>query len=386
MFDSPAAAEDSHLFVKLASMNKLVVGNLLHRPLRAAISVLAVAIEVIMILAIAGIMIGQINGARTSTTGIGADMIVRPPNASFLAGVSGAPVPAKVADVLDRLPHVAVASPVITTLSTVGTVETIWGIDYSSYNALRPFVFLAGGPFTGPNDAIVDDYYARADKGHHVGETITILNHPFRISGIVEHGKGGRKFVPIRTLGGFLGAENNASVFYIRTDDARNEPAVRKEIAATPGLSQYQVQTMDEFLSLMTPAHFPAFNNALRVVIGIAFIVGFIVIFQSMYTAVMERTREIGILKSLGASKTYIVNVVLRETAIFSIVGIVVGIALTFVIKAGVNERFPTLPFPVEPMWIVRTALLAFVGAILGAVYPALKAAHKDPIDALAYE
>jgi putative ABC transport system permease protein len=367
-------------------MNKLVVGNLLHRPLRAAISVLAVAIEVIMILAIAGIMIGQINGARTNTTGIGADMIVRPPNSSFLAGVSGAPVPAKIADVLAKLPHVAVASPVITTLSTAGTVETIWGIDYPSYNALRPFVFLAGGPFTGPNDAIVDDYFARADKGHHVGETITILNHPFRICGIVEHGKGGRKFVPIKTLGGFLGAENNASVFYIRTDDPKNEPLVRKEIAETPGLSQYQVQTMDEFLSLMTPAHFPAFNNALRVVIGIAFIVGFIVIFQSMYTAVMERTREIGILKSLGASKAYIVNVVLRETAIFSIVGIVVGIALTFVIKAGVNERFPTLPFPVEPMWIARTALLAFVGAILGAVYPALKAAHKDPIEALAYE
>ncbi len=56
----------------------------------------------------------------------------------------------------------------------------------------------------------------------------------------------------------------------------------------------------------------------INVVIGIAMIIGFIVIFQAMYTAVMERTREIGILKSLGAGKLYIVNVVLRETLLIA--------------------------------------------------------------------
>ncbi|MGI8772300.1 MAG: ABC transporter permease, partial [Acidobacteriaceae bacterium] len=187
-------------------------------------------------------------------------------------------------------------------------------------------------------------------------------------------------------LGGFMGAENNASVFYIKSDDPKNEGAIRKEIQTTPGMSQYQIQTMDEFMSLMTPSKLPAFNAALDVVIGIAVIVGFIVIFQSMYTAVMERTREIGILKSLGASKGYVVNVVLRETALLSIVGILVGIALTFATRVFMNDRFPTLAFPIEPWWMVRTAALAFVGSILGAVYPALKAAQKDPIDALAYE
>jgi putative ABC transport system permease protein len=213
-----------------------------------------------------------------------------------------------------------------------------------------------------------------------------VFNHPFRICGIVEHGKGGRKFVPIKTLGAFNGAENNASFFYLKTDDPANEDLVRDEIHNTPGLSQYQVHTVAEMLSQMTPDRLPGFNIALRVVIAIAFIVGFLVIFQSMYTAVLERTREIGILKSLGASKAYIVNVVLRETAIFSIAGILVGLALTFVIKAILGERFPTLPFPVEPMWMLYTAILAFIGALLGALYPAYKAARKDPIDALAYE
>src|ERR1700683_1852204 len=94
-------------------MNKLVVGNILYRPVRSAISGLAVAIEVIMILSIVAIMIAQVQGASSPPGGVGAHIIVRPPNASFLSAVGGAPVPAKVAQVLAKLPHVAVAAPVI---------------------------------------------------------------------------------------------------------------------------------------------------------------------------------------------------------------------------------------------------------------------------------
>ncbi len=367
-------------------MNRLVIGNLLHRPLRTAISVFAVAIEVIMILCIVAIMLGQVNGARLSKSGVGADMIVSPPNSSFISSVGGAPVPAKIADVLRRLPHVAVASPVISNFAMGKSVETIWGIDYESYNALRPFTFLQGTPFQQPDDVIIDDFFARSDKGYHVGDTIQIVNHPFRICGIVEHGKGGRIFVPIRTLGKLTGGENNASIFYLKSDDLANQSLIREEIKAYPGLGEYQVQTMDEWMSLMTPEHLPAFSIALNVVISIAAIVGFLVIFQSMYTAVMERTREIGVLKSLGASKTYIVNVVLRETALLSVAGIILGIIATQAIKLAINHRFRTLPFDVTNAWRFRGSLIALIGALLGAAYPALKAARKDPIDALAYE
>jgi len=367
-------------------MNKLIVGNILHRPLRTLIGIFAVAVEVVMILSIVGIFIGQVSNSRQQTSGIGADLIVRPPNASFITGVGGAPVPAKVADVLAKLPHVAAAAPVITDFNMAGSVETIWGIDYKSFNALKPFVFVAGTPFQGPDDVIVDDIFARSDGGHHVGQIIQVKNHPFRICGIVEHGKGGRKFLPIHTLGTLLGNPDNASLFYVRTDDLANQNLVRQEILATPGLGSYQVQTLAEWMSLMTPEHLPGFNAALRSVIGIAVIVGFIVVFQTMYTAVMERTREIGILKSLGASRGYIANVVLREAALISILGIILGVTLTFVLKAGLSYRFPTLPFPVTVIWRLYATLIAFSGAILGALYPALKAARKDPIDALAYE
>ena len=105
-----------------------------------------------------------------------------------------------------------------------------------------------------------------------------------------------------------------------------------------------------------------------------------------MYTAVMERTREIGILKSMGASRAYIVGIVLRETSFLACVGIIVGIAASFALSAALEARFPTLDFVINIPYVWKAVLIAFIGAILGALYPALKAASKDPIDALAYE
>ncbi len=367
-------------------MNSLVIGNLVHRPLRSLISAVAVAIEVTMILSIAAIMLGILNGSKERTSGIGLDLFVRPSNATNFAAMSPAAAPIKVADVLAALPHVTVASPVNVQFTMGKSVENIYGIDFPSFNALKPFVFLSGGPFKNSNDVLVDDFFAASDGGHKVGSSISILGHPFRIVGIVEHGRGGRKFIPILTMDEITNNPGKASTFYVKVDDRANDNLVRQEILATPGMQQYTVQTIDEWMSLMTPDKIPGFNIALRVVIGIAIVIGFLVIFQSMYTAVMERTREIGILKSLGASQTYIVSVVLREAGLLAAAGIALGVGLTLLMRAIFRIKLPKLDFSVTPHWIAAAVVIAFVGAMLGALYPALKAARKDPIDALAYE
>ncbi len=367
-------------------MNKLVVGNLIHRPLRSLISVLAVAIEVLMILSIAGVMLGMLNGSKTRTSGIGLDMFVRPSSTNNFAALSSAATSVKVADVLAGLPHVAVASPVNIQLTVGSSLENIYGIDFKSFDALKPFVFKAGGPFSRPDDVIVDDVFAASGKGHTVGESIEILRHPFRICGIVEHGKGGRKFIPIMTMGDITNNPGRASAFYVKTDDLKNQTLVRNEILATPGMQQYDVQTLEEWLSFMSPDKLPGFNIALNIVIGIAVVIGFLVIFQSMYTAVMERTREIGVLKSLGASKTYVVSVVLRETSLLALSGITLGVVGTYLLRAILHIELPKQDFAVTPDRVAETVVIAFAGAMLGAFYPALKAARKDPIDALSYE
>ena len=368
-------------------MNKLIFANLLRRPLRSIISVLAVAIEVMMILSIVGIFMGMLNDTKERTNGIGADLMMLPSNASYFNGASGAALPVVDKQALMRMPHVAVVSPAIQKISTNSNrVEILYGIDYASFNALKPFVFIAGGPFQGPNDAIIDSVLADSGGNFKVGDKIKILDQDFRISGIVEPGKGGRKLIPLQTMQEMIGAAGKVSLFYIKCDRPGNADAVIREIHNTPGLEQSTVMTIDSWLNQMTPDRLPGFNIALNAVTGIAVIVGFLVIFQSMYTAVLERTREIGILKSMGASKLTIVGVVLRECALLSLAGVLVGLAGTIGVRALILNIFPTQHFMVPVHWLLLGAGIAFVGSMCGAFYPAWVAARKDPIDALAYE
>ena len=247
------------------------------------------------------------------------------------------------------------------------------------------FRYLSGGPFQGAYDVIVDDFFSGMNHKK-VGDSIDILNHSFRICGIVPHGKGGRKFLPLATMQDLISAEGRASVFYVKLDDPANADQVIKAIQEKPGMEKYSVRSMQEYLSMMTPDNLPGFQIAIQIVIGVAIVVGFLVIFQSMYTAVMERTREIGILKSLGASKLYIVNVVLRETMLLAVVGIIAGIAISLVTRRVIMFERPVLRLFWSNTWVLRATAIALVGALAGALYPALKAAQRDPIEALAYE
>jgi putative ABC transport system permease protein len=374
-------------------MNKLILGNLIHRPLRSLISALAVAIEVVMILSIVGIFYGILNNSRAEQSGAGYDMVVRPSTTGALLSSGAASSDVRIADILRKMPHVQVVAPANVKLSISDSVDNIFGIDYQSYDALRPFVFTAGGPFRGPFDVIIDDLQAASGKGTKVGDKLKVLNHMFTVSGIVEHGKGARKFIPLETMDALENTPGKAATFFVRTDSAPNHDAklavqgmFRKEVLSTDGLQDWSAQTTDELLAGLTPEHLPGFKIALDVVIGISTIIGFLVIFQSMYTAVMERTREIGILKSMGAGKISIVSVVLRETTLLTTAGIVLGVVFAYALRNGLHARFPTLSFELSLGWDVTAVIIAICGSLLGAIYPALKAARKDPIDALSYE
>ncbi|PYX45961.1 MAG: ABC transporter permease [Acidobacteria bacterium] len=351
-------------------MNKMIVGNLLYRPIRSLISVVAVALEVTLILLIVGLSLGMVNDSKQRQAGIGADVVVMPPGSSYIVGLTGAPMPIKIGDVLRKLPHVKVVAPVITQISTNGTLEVIAGIDLPSYEALSPFHFIQGGQA----------------KHIKVGDKMEILNNEFRVAGIVAQGKGARKFLQIGVLQDLNGSKDKASVFYLKLDDPSNADPVVNEIKQVPGMERYVAYPMHYYLSMLTPSNYPGLATFLKVVIGISVTIGFIVIFQAMYTAVMERTREIGILKSMGASKFYIVNVILRETLMLAMGGIILGILISLAARTGIAHKIPTLRVIVTGGWILKTTVIAILGAMLGALYPAYRAAQKDPIEALAYE
>src|SRR5208283_375354 len=322
-------------------MNRMILGNLVHRPIRSLISIVAVALEVTLILLIVGLCLGMMQDSRTRTAGIGADVLVRPPGSSFIGAFSGAPMPIKIGGVLAKLPHVVSVAPVVTQVASSGALEIIAGIDLPSYESMSSgFHYIKGGPFAGPYDVLVDDLFAQS-KHAKVGDTIEILNNKFRICGIVERGKGGRKFVPLSTLQDLVGARDKATIFYLKLDDPAGVDAVIDEIKAVPGMEHYVATSMAAYLAMMTAGNYPGLSTFIDVVVGISVVIGFIVIFQAMYTAVMERTREIGILKAMGASRFYIVNVVLRETLLLALGGIILGIVVSLAARAGLAQKFP---------------------------------------------
>src|SRR6266511_281954 len=372
-------------------MNKMVISNLLHRPLRTLISMFAISIEVTLILLIVGLCLSMLRDSADRQKGIGFDVMVQPPGSGFLTGLTGAPVSIKVADKLRTLPHVTAVAPIVVQILTAGNVEVVDGIDLdpkspNNFDKLgRPFHYFSGGPFQGPYDMIVDDLFATQHKAK-IGYKFDLLNQSFRICGVVEHGKGARRFIPLATLQDLTGSIGKASMFYVKTDAPENADAVVSEVKEVPGMEKYVARSLAEYASLMTAGNVPGLTGFFNIVIAIAVIIGFIVIFKSMYTAVMERTREIGILKSLGATRLYIVSAVLRESFLLSIGGVLMGLVLTFVASIVINYAFPLHRLVWDNHWVVRASIVAVVGALLGGLYPALAAARKDPIEALAYE
>jgi putative ABC transport system permease protein len=262
----------------------------------------------------------------------------------------------------------------------------VTGVDLEQFNKLNGgFRFLAGGPFQGPDDVLVDSYYAAQHK-YHVGETVTgIVNRSWRLAGIYEPGMLARLVVPLKTLQDIYANTGKVTMIYVKLDDpARTDEAIAELKQKLP---TYQIRSMQEYTDLFSVNSVPMLKEFIYVVIALGVLVGFLVVFLSMYTAVLERTREIGVLKALGASPGYVLNILLRETTILAVAGSILGILLSYATRYTINDVIHgSLIQAIVYIWWLIAAAIAIVGALLGAIYPGLKAARQDAIEALAYD
>jgi putative ABC transport system permease protein len=362
----------------------MIVRNSLHRPVRTAITVIAVAVEVTLVIIVVGLTSGLLRDYATRTQGIGADIMVQPPSASIFMAFSGAPMPIAIADKLHELAYVQAVAPVLVQFNSVNGLDLVYGIEPKTFRQVSGgFVYYDGHALTQPNDILVDDVYARA-KHVEVGQTLHLLGHDFHVSGIIEHGKGARLFVLMSTLQDMSGAIGKASVFFVKCDRSDHIPAAMDEIGQL--LPRYEIRSIKDYMSLMTSNNMPGLGAFINVMIGIAVCIGFLVIFLSMYTTIIERTREIGVLKSLGASKIYIVEIFLSETALLCFGGAVAGVGLSYLSRLIFVHIFPSLTILITLRWVLIAGAIALVGGLLGASYPAWLASRRDPVEALAYE
>src|SRR5215470_12909724 len=364
-------------------LNKLVFENLRQRPVRTCLSVLAIGVEVTMILTLVGISYGTLDEAARRARGVGADILVRPPASSIIMSFNSSPMSEKLVPFLMKQPHVTFATG--TMGQPLGGFDVLTGIDLAQFNRLSGgFRFLRGGPFQNDDDIIVDEYYARERKLN-VGNTITLANHIWRVSGVFESGKLSHICARLNMLQALTGNPGRLSQIYLKVDEPARTPAVVEQLRGRmPG---YSIYTMEEFTSLLTINSVGLLRDFIGVVIGIALIVGFIVVTMAMYTAVLERTREIGILKALGASSGYILNLLFRETLLIAILGSILGIAMTSGSKWLMMHAAPaSLAQETVYSWWPIASGVSVIGALSGTILPAWKAVKQDVIQALAYE
>lgn len=365
-------------------INRLVLENLKHRKLRTGLSALSIGFQVTMILSVVGLSQGMLNDSINRAKGVGADIWIKPPGASVI-GLSGASMPEKVLGFFQAQPHVTHA--VGTIIQPYSGISTVAGIDYQKFVALSgSFKYLEGGPFQSQDDLIVDQWYSEQSKAH-VGDSVNIINHQWRICGIVEPGKLGRLFVPMARLQELTNNQDKLSQVLLKVDDPKNTQSVIASLKRIPELEGYTIYSIEEFVSMFSFNNVPGLRAFIWVIIGLSIVIGFLVVTLTMYTTVLERTREIGILKALGASPTNILNILVRETALLAVGGWLAGIALSFAANWAINHFVHSnLQSEITPDWWPITFGIAMTASLLGAVYPGLRAARLDAIEALSYE
>jgi putative ABC transport system permease protein len=359
----------------------LLWSNLGVRPLRSGLSILALSLQVFLVLLIAGLTSGALADWRTRAEGVGADIIVQPPNSSIFFAFSSAVMPESLADKIGSLHAVDEVAPVLIVVDQ-HSLGVVYGIDYDRFVGLsQGFAFLSGGPFQHPEDAIADDLAANSRKLQ-VGKSASLIGHEFTISGVVLHGKGARYFIPLKTAQDIAGADERVSMFYVRSKG--DTAAAMRELASL--IPTYQIRSMAEFSTLMTTSNLPELKPFIRSFLILGVVISFLVVLLTMHTMVLERTRDIGVLKALGSSRSEICGMIVGETLLMVTLGIIFGLVSTYGVVAILHRTSPTLQIDIETGWILRAVLLTIGGAVAGALYPALRAARSDPVKALAYE
>jgi len=372
-------------------VDKLVLTNLAERPARALATVFGVALGIVLIVVTSGLATGMLRETGERESNVGAELLFQPPG-SFGVGMSTTPLslPVPYAKAIAEIEGVKAASPVGRYLRNgagglgfelIEGIEFESGKGYQSYPDITGLKVVEGRSPEGPQEIIIDRRRA-TDHGTEVGSSVELFGRPFTIVGIYEHEIGARVKMPLASMQELLGAAGKSSWILIKTasPELQDEVASRVE-QSFPGNQIIFTRDIPSFFE----KGIPSLNVFLRVVLALAMAISTLVVLLATYTAVTSRTREIGVLKSLGASKRFIVSIIQKEALIISTLGIALGLAISAAVGMGISH-LTSLIVELQIGWMLVAAAVVLAAGAVGAVYPALKAANQDAVEALSYE
>jgi putative ABC transport system permease protein len=394
-------------------MDNLIIENIKQRPLRTAISIVGVALGVILIVLMVGLARGMTRDTGDRQGNVDAEIRFLPENLLGAGSVaSQLVVPRRLADAIvngtkptAEDPDIAVRPPIagVTAASPVGEYiqssdfgigfETVDGLDYASFIKTTSINITQGraigdGHTPGSEyEAIVDQFYFESNKDINgqklqVGGKIKTLGHEFTVVGIYDPPMLARIKIPLYTMQQLLGGADNCFFIQIRTTTPEIASQVKADLEKTyPGY----VAILTKDIPALYSQGIKPLEIFLNIVIWLSVVISTLVILLAMYTTIIERTREIGILKSLGASKTFVIMTIEQEAAVISALGVVFGFIVSLIGKYAL-ESTTRLKIAIELKWVVIAAVIGIVCGLVGAIYPAIRAANLDVVEAISYE
>jgi putative ABC transport system permease protein len=367
-------------------MDGLISSNLSHHPGRTAASVVGVAVGVVLVVLTVGLVRGALRERGQRDANIGVEIMVSGQGQGISFASSDLSLPETLAADLRAIPGVAATTPVGQNLEFKGEsglgIRQIDGIEFDSFLAASKLQIVEGQPLPKEGDfAIVDGKYIK-EKKLKVGDKIDGLDRQLTIVGVYEPELGPRIKMPLSTMQLALGVGGKCSMIYVKCRDSKEQEQVAKAIVEKyPEVRIIFTQNLPELYA----TGYTGFNVFLNIIAGLATIISLLVILLTMYTTVTERTRQIGILKSLGASKGFVAGVFVREALLISAIGIVSGLVFSLIARFFL-VKFLGWSIRIEVGYVLFACFAGIASGVIGAIYPALRAASQDPVEALSYE
>ena len=295
----------------------------------------------------------------------------------------------RVSDKIQALPSVHSTSGIIFTAVTMpesGGFFLVFGMQPNSY-AIQRYHIVAGQPLTNNHQVILGRQMAEA-LNKTVGSTLELSGARYRIVGIYESSTGFEELGGILTLRDaqiLTGRPRKVTMLAVKMKDPAQAQAMVDRINAE--FPEVHATLSSDFANQMPD--FQSSNAMLGGISVMAILVGGVGILNTMLMSVFERTREIGVLRSLGWRRRKILGMFLREALLLGILGGLVGIAIAFGLIAIIN-RLPIYGGMLTPLWnlpiFLRALAIAFFLGLIGGIYPALRATRFQPVEALSYE
>ena len=362
-------------------MDSLTVANILHRRARSAITVCGVALGVALVMLAVGLVDGFLGVQAKRNAAITADILFAPAAATFGFGFSSslsATMPVEIADRLFGVQGVKDAVPIYQYLDGARMID---GIDYVTFARISSARVVEGRPVRSGDEVMIDRVVQRALKLR-PGSDVELLGRPFTVVGVYEPESLYRFKVPISTIQSFTSRQAACTMIMVKTADGSNVSDVYGRLAERFPENKL---TLTRDLPALFARGTPAMQVFLDAVVALSIIFSTILMMLTMYSTVKERTRQIGILKSMGASRGWIAAEVEKEALALAAAGVIAGFVLSLAGKYIIQGLLPTM-VQLEPRWFGYSLVLGLLSGAIGALYPALRAAAQDPVTALAYE